>query len=108
MRHASRDQEPAFAEALLVGLFLRNGYVRSPSETRRDREGREYKKGYEVRLVLNTREELAQARRLLAQAGLRAGRPFAKHRRIVQPIYGREALERFLEVRKKARGGGKP
>lgn len=82
----------------LAEFFGRNGYARFQDPDRREDEGDWYKKGDEVRLVARTRTELATIRRLLKQSGFRLGRPFAKGRQFVQPIYGREAVGRFLDL----------
>ncbi|RME48593.1 MAG: hypothetical protein D6791_02890 [Chloroflexi bacterium] len=85
------------AEAFLRELFQRNGYVRVPNEKRRQEVGsQKYKKGYEVRLVANSEEELEEIRQALRQLGFRPARPFQKHRQIVQPVYGKQAVEWFL------------
>ncbi len=59
--------------ARLADYFHRNGYVRRIDAVRRAEEGQLYKKGAEVRLVANSRAELAEIRRLLRQAGLEPG-----------------------------------
>ena len=85
-------------EGLLRQAFRRSGYVRVANQTRRKEMGQKYKKGYEVRLVGKTRAELTQIRRLLRRVGFKAGKPFEKHSRIVQPIYGKAAVEWFLST----------
>ena len=82
----------------LAGLFRRNGYLRWPNPIRRAADPRTYKKGYEVRLVAESKAELRQIRRLLRAAGFAPGRPFAKARQWRQPVYGRQAVARFLEL----------
>ena len=42
--------------------------------------------------------ELERIRRLLRQAGFKPGRAFIKGRQFRQPVYGRESLERFLQM----------
>ena len=86
------------AEVLLKQFFQQYGYVRVANETRKEQQGRKYKKGYEVRLAVKTHSELAHIRQLLRQIGLKAGKPFQKHSRIVQPIYGQSAVEWFLST----------
>jgi hypothetical protein len=81
--------------ARLAQLFQRNGYIRVPQEARRRELGPRYKKGFEVRLVLKSEEELEEARHLLEQAGLKAGRPFKKFKEFAQPIYGKRAVDLF-------------
>lgn len=82
----------------LSALFRRNGYVRRPNPDRRAAEPREYKKGYEVRLVADSKAELKEIKRLLLAAGLEPGRPFAKANQWRQPLYGREAVSKFLDL----------
>ncbi len=90
-----RSVPPVKPEALLVELFQRSGYMRVPNAERRDEEKQAYKKGYEIRLVVDTKRELADVRRLLRQLELKGGKPFQKGNRWVQPIYGKAALDRF-------------
>jgi O-glycosyl hydrolase len=63
----------------LLRIFRRNGYVRRRNPRRYRAEGyRRYKKGDEIRLVANSKKELAVIRKWLTQAGFNAARPFAK------------------------------
>lgn len=80
----------------LTELFRRNGYVRKCDPVRRAKLGRMYHRGDEVRLVADSREELAEIRRLLRAAAFKPGRSFAKSKQYRQPIYGRSAVARFL------------
>lgn len=82
----------------LATLFHRNGYVRRIDAVRRVQEGQLYKKGDEVRLVAQSRAELAEIRRLLKQAGFKVSRPFAKARQWRQPVYGVKEVARFLSL----------
>ncbi|MFQ5748741.1 MAG: hypothetical protein ACE5H3_04700 [Planctomycetota bacterium] len=83
----------------LAKFFHRNGYVRWQDSSRLGEEGHHvYKKGDEVRLVADSRRELAEIRRLLKDAGFKPGRPFPKGRQFRQPLYGRDAVGRFLEL----------
>ncbi len=62
---------------------------------------RKYKKGEEIRLVANGREEQERILRRLKLAGFRAGRPFRKapeRNQYCVPIYGREQVARFLRM----------
>lgn len=88
------------AGAALRELFATSGYVRLPDPAKkkeRERAGSRYRKGYEVRLVVDTMGEVELARELIRLVGFKPGRSFAKHRRLVQPVYGRAATEWFLE-----------
>lgn len=85
------------AVSQLVGFFRRNGYLRVPDLARREEELRTYKMGYEIRLVAQSKQELATIRRLLRAAGLKPGRPFSKTNQWCQPVYGKLAMETFRD-----------
>jgi hypothetical protein len=86
----------------LKQLFRLNGCVRVPNRKRIKRLGRQkYKKGYEVRLVAATRQELKQIRQLLRQIGFKPAKPFRKARRIAQPVYGKAAVKWFAPAKLK-------
>jgi hypothetical protein len=83
----------------LARLFQRNGYVRWQDEERLTDEGYQvYKKGHEVRLVAESKKELAEIKRLLLAAGFKPGRPFVKGCQFRQPVYGKRQTTRFLEL----------
>ena len=85
--------------AELTALFRRNGYIRRQNPERlATAEYRTYKKGDEVRLVADTRDELRHIRRLLRAAGFKPGRAFVHSRPWRQPIYGRADVAEFLEM----------
>ena len=85
--------------ARLASFFRRNGFVRRQDPQRLADEGWErYKKGDELRLVAESAKELRLIRRLLREAGFKPGRPLAKGRQYRQPIYGRQAVARFLDL----------
>jgi hypothetical protein len=87
------------AVQLLAEFFHRNGYVRRQNPQRFKREGsQKYKKGFEVRLVAGSKSELALIRRALRKVGFRRGKPFPKGKQIIQPLYGREQVARFLSL----------
>jgi len=85
-------------EQRLAWYFQRNGQVRWQDAERFKKEGwKKYKKGSEIRLTALSAEELAEMRHVLEQTNFKLARPFRKTRyHYVQPIYGREAVERFL------------
>lgn len=83
------------AESFFRAAFRSCGYVRVADLKRRKAEGAAYRKGYEVRLAFATKAEVEQARQCALRVGLSPGRPFVKHSKIVQPIYGRAAVEWF-------------
>lgn len=92
--------------AVLVWYFQRNGCVRVVDEERRQKLGQKYKKGYEVRLVANSEDELQEIQRLISKAGFWLAKPYRKRSQIVQPIYGKATVDWFLEQsdRKKKNG----
>lgn len=80
-------------------FFERNGYLRSPNPTRQGLEGHaKYKKGYEVRLVARDEGELQEIRRLLQEADFQLAKAHGKAKRWIQPIYGKQAVERFCAL----------
>jgi hypothetical protein len=96
---ASSKSVPAEVVSELAQYFSCKGYVRRQNARRLSRDGyRHYKKGDEVRLVAGSLRELADIRDLLHRAGFRLGRPVSKGRQYCQPVYGREAVRRFLDL----------
>jgi hypothetical protein len=91
----------------LLKYYLRNGCCRFPDHSQRRTHSRTYKKGYEVRLSAFTQRELSQIRRLLRAAKLPLGSPFRKVNRWIQPVYGKEATERFARMFKVRRNPNK-
>lgn len=77
----------------LVELVRRNAYMRRPNPERRKREKTNYKKGWEVRLVLKDETEVEKAHRLVERSGLKAGKAFTKARQWILPLYGRRTVE---------------
>jgi hypothetical protein len=83
----------------LAWYYARNGYVRTQNERRISEEGwSRYKKGEEVRLTANSVAELNRIRECLQKAGFKPGRPFRKGNQYRQPVYGRQAVARFLQI----------
>ena len=62
-------------ERHLIELVERNAYIRQPNAERRKLEKTNYKKGWEVRLVLRNEAEVEVARRLLEKSGPAMGAP---------------------------------
>jgi hypothetical protein len=92
-------------------LWAYPAYAREPHlEYRKERGSQSYKKGWEVRIVLTGQSELPAVHELILAAGFRVARPFAKRGRIIQPIYGKKAVEEFHAARAssipRARGRG--
>lgn len=88
-------------ESQLVKYFQRNGYFRIPDKNLRRQKGKDYKKGYEVRLVANDEKELLEINSLLTKAGFKVGKSFIKNNKFVQPIYGKDAVDKFQSFIKK-------
>jgi hypothetical protein len=89
----------ATAARRLRDLFLRTGYVRRYHPSVRRKVGSErYKKGFEVRLTLHSLREARAVAGWLRQVGLKPGRAYSKHGKVIQPVYGRAALEWFLNA----------
>ena len=94
-REKSADKTVVLEE--LREYFERNGYVRTQNTKRLVQEGyRKYKKGDEVRLTARDDQELDRIQTLLLEADFRPGRPFVKGSQYRIPIYGRDAVSRFL------------
>ena len=84
--------------ARLASFYRRNSCLRVPDTVRLAEGYRAYEKGCELRLILEDAGELAEVQRLLATAGFRPGRPYRKGPRWVQPLYGHEAVARFVDL----------
>jgi len=92
----TRSSSVLSGDEALRAAFRRGGYVRVPNMAKRQAVGAQtYKKGYEVRFVLSTQAELNEVRRLLRTAELRPGKPFMKHSKWIQPVYGQVAVGRI-------------
>lgn len=79
----------------LAYFLQRNSCLRRPSSQRRKEGAEAYKKGWELRIVVDSSSELAQVRRLLRTAGLTPAKAYRKRQKWVQPVYGREAVTRL-------------
>ncbi len=84
-------EEPEIA---LKKLFLQRGFVRMADEKRRLKDPK-YKKGCEVRLMAKTVSELIQIQLWIIEVGLKPGMPYRNKSRLIQPIYGKDAVEWF-------------
>lgn len=77
---------------LTLGLYYSlHGYVRGPIPERLRAEGWRYHKGWEVRIFVPL-GEFEFLRQVIARAGFTVAHPFEKRGRVVQPVYGREAV----------------
>lgn len=96
---APTENPPAAVVKRLAQFYDRAGYLRWPDGQRLDKDGPQvYKKGAELRLVADSKPELAEIRRLLKAAGFKLARPFSKGRQYRQPLYGAEQVIRFLRL----------
>lgn len=95
----SRD-ETSGQRAAVLRLGHLPGYVRQPNVERRlvDKD-QSYKKGWEVRFTARTEEQIEQIRELIVAAGFVPARPFLKGQQFIQPVYGMEAVQAYLEAR---------
>lgn len=85
------------AKKVVKQAFLKAGYVRWRDPKKLLRAPKSYKKGYEIRFPLQTGTEGRLLMKALRALEIEPGRPFAKHSRIIVPVYGREQVERILE-----------
>ena len=83
-------------ERRLAHFFLRNGYTRAANLDMRKERGKMYHKGYEVRFVLGSTDEVSEVEKLILDAGLRPGKVFVKNTQYVQPVYGRDAVLKIV------------
>lgn len=88
---------PQQAKEFLVTLLHRNGCIRVVDEERRKTQGQKYKKGYEVRFVAKSQEELATIRAALEMLGFTPGKPYQKVHQFIQPVYGKTAVAMFAQ-----------
>lgn len=103
-RNRSRPTPKTIVQQL-ARIYAQKGYVRRQNRKRFAKEGSsQYKKGDEIRLIADSRQELKQIRQLLEKAGFKPGRPYGKGNKHCQPVYGKGAVARFLKlVRKRER-----
>ena len=81
-------------EVVLRKFFRQHGCVRIADEERKLQDPK-YKKGCEVRLRARTESELLQIQQLLIEVGFKPGKPYRNNSRLIQPIYGKDAVEWF-------------
>ena len=82
----------------LRDIFLRSEDVRSPDRGLQSKLGTKYKKGYEIRLTVYSEEELQVVIRTLRMYRVVFGKQFAKGKRFIIPIYGKDTVKRFLHM----------
>lgn len=80
-----------------------NSYARVPNVERQDEGWNAYKKGYELRIVVKTQNDIKTLRRLLLDAGINPGKAFRKARQWVLPVYGKQAVKSLVGLKSKKR-----
>ena len=84
--------------------YLRaNSYARVPDETRQEEGWSSYKKGYEMRIVVKSQDDLRKVRRLLQDASIKPGKAYRKAQQWVQPVYGKQAVNSLVALKAKKR-----
>ena len=83
------------AKRWLRNLSKHGAYSRYPHPARREELGQKYKKGYEIRLLVRSEEQIHTTQLALAELGFTGGKPFKKNTRWVIPIYGKDRVKRF-------------
>ena len=77
----------------IIQFYRRNGCIREPRQERLDEGSASYKKGWEVRITLESKAEVAELQDHLRCVSLRPGKPYKKSHKWVQPIYGVDAVD---------------
>jgi hypothetical protein len=94
---------PKTATSPTLAQYVReNSYARLPDEARQEEGWSSYKKGYELRIVVKTQQDLRNVRRLLQDASFKPGKAYRKAQQWVVPVYGKEAV-RSLNALKSGR-----
>ena len=90
-------KQKAIAE--LAERFQRNGYIRRQNTEHLKQVGYMlYKKGFEIRLIAHSVNELHHIQFLLQVLDFTISKPFSVANHFRQPIYGREQVTRFLSL----------
>ncbi len=79
--------------------YAEGGRVRNRIEKRvlRESKKQKYKKGFEVRIVVEDDTEYQELIQALCICDITAGRPYAHHSYWIVPIYGKKQVEWFEE-----------
>lgn len=92
------------AETLSLADYVRaNSYARVPIADRQEEGWGTYKKGYELRIVVKSQDDLKKLRRLLLDAGIQPGKAYRKARQWVVPVYGKVYVSELLKFKSKAK-----
>lgn len=89
--------------ATLADYVRANSYARVPDETRQEEGWTAYKKGYELRIVVKSSDDLKRVRRLLQDAHIKPGKAYRKAQQWVQPVYGKQAVNSLVALKTKRR-----
>lgn len=90
--------------AYALADYLRaNSYARVPNADRQEEGWTAYKKGYELRIVVKTQDDLRQVRRLLLQMGIQPGKAYRKAQQWVVPVYGKQAVNQLVALKSRKR-----
>lgn len=87
----------------LADYVRANSYARVPNTDRQDEGWTAYKKGYELRIVVKTQDDLKKLRRLLLEAGIQPGKAYRKAQQWVVPVYGKQAVNQLVALKSKKR-----
>lgn len=79
-------------------MFWAFAVVRWPDAARRKSEKAAYHKGFEVRFVMPDAASAKRVRTLLLRQGFKPGALYRKRSQVVQPVYGRAAVEWFIQA----------
>lgn len=89
--------DEARARRQVVDAYHLGACIRRPSEQRKAAGERGYHKGWELRFYADTEHDAHLIARLLAGAGLKAGRPYLKRQDAwIVPLYGHRAVDQVL------------
>jgi hypothetical protein len=86
---------------ILKKMYLSNGYLRVPDAAKLETDGsQKYKKGYEIRFIINNKKELKSLQTAISSLGYTVSKTFIKNGQNVQPLYGKEITLQFRKFRK--------
>ncbi|MCS6860483.1 MAG: hypothetical protein NZT92_09210 [Abditibacteriales bacterium] len=80
------------ATRLLRGVYEQHGYIRLKVDTRR-----QVSHSWEIRLWANSADEARQLAAALTALDLTSGKPFAKRKGFIVPLYGKDQVAQFLK-----------
>lgn len=87
----------------LVDYLRANSYARVPDETRQEEGWGSYKKGYELRIVVKSQDDVKKLRKLLQDSHIKPGKAYRKAQQWVQPVYGKQAVNQLTALKSKKR-----